>query len=58
MNDYKIWISQDNENDILVEMLNEGLDNLFSIEKEFINKGYIVSSCDGIYIKFTKIDAD
>lgn len=58
MNNYIVWHNENEENEIIVEVLNEGLDELLKVEKIFINANYVITNVDGMYIKMTKVEDD
>lgn len=53
MNGYIIYESE--YGDFLVEMLNEGREELYRIEKSLIEQGFIISKVEGLFIKCHKV---
>ena len=58
MNNYIVWHNENEENEIIVEVLNEGIDELLKVEKIFIKANYVITNVDGMYIKMTKVEED
>ena len=58
MNNYIVWHNENEENEIIVEVLNEGLEEMLKVEKIFIKANYVITSVDGMYIKMTKVEED
>ena len=58
MNNYRIWIIDENEDELLIEIFNER--DLPNIQKEFLEKGYIIIRIDyafnGVFMKVVKKD--
>ena len=44
----------DEFNRFLAEVLDEGFDNLYEVEKELIEKGFVISTVIGTFIKCFK----
>lgn len=52
MNSYIVY--KDEDDNYIVELLNEGIDELYEVEKELIEKGFIISTVIGTFIKCFK----
>ena len=57
MSNYRIWKCE-NEDELLIEIFNES--DLSSVQKEFLEKGYIIIridyAFDGVFMKVVKKD--
>jgi hypothetical protein len=47
-------IYKDEYNNYIVELLNEGINELYEVEKELIEKGFVIDTVIGIFIKCFK----
>lgn len=47
-------VYKDEFNKYIVELLDEGIDNLYEVEKELIEKGFVISTVVGTFIKCFK----
>ena len=52
MNWYIVYKSE--FDDYIVELLNEGIDELYEVEKDLIEKGFVISTVIGTFIKCFK----
>lgn len=47
-------VYKDEFDNYIVELLNEGVDELYQVEKELIEKGFVISTVIGTFIKCFK----
>lgn len=53
MSRYILYTDESN-NYYIVELLDEGIDNLYEVEKDLIEKGFVISTVIGTFIKCFK----
>lgn len=58
MSNYRIWIIDENEDELLIELFHES--DLPDVQKEFLGKGYIIIridyAFDSVFMKVVKKD--
>lgn len=58
MRDYIVWVNGDDDCSIMIEVLNEDVGRILEIQKEYVNKGYIVQESCFPYIKLCKVNTE
>ena len=57
MSNYIIYKSEETD-EYIVEMLNEGLDELYNVQHSLVRQGFIIIKVDGLFIKCLKKELD
>ena len=57
MSNYIIYKSEETD-EYIVEMFNEGLDELYNVQHSLVQQGFIIIKVDGLFIKCLKKELD